>query len=447
MIAFARRHRLRTIQGNTQTMFRLFGRHRRPRVQRSMRQPPRLAAAAPPLPARAAADPIQAPWEALREAFTPTQPQRNPRRLAGRASELSLIVGAISYNRAHVVLYGDRGRGKTSLVNLVATSARTAGYMVGRYACAQDSTFDDIMRGVARDLPRPFLSVPACDELDLEGCEAALPQRSIAPRDIALLPGRLSGRRLVLIIDEFDRVIDGEARTRLADTIKQVSDRGARVSIVVVGVSDSLEDLLGQHRSIQRNVVGVHLPLLTDADIHGILALGADYAHIEYPRHIQDTIAGLARGVPYIAHLLGLHAGEAALQRGSRAVASQDLRSAISQSIAELDPRVAVGYEELTQAGQDLAMRQLLHIIAETGHDRYARFSVRQEGDAFRIGDRQIDGALWTRLREAGVVRPCRSAGFGLHTLSEPMLLHYILLRRMVEAGPLVARPNREAAA
>src|SRR5487761_2096668 len=136
-------------------MFSLFGRRRRRRAHRSVRQPPQFGAGAPP-PTRPTSDTIEAQWEALREAFTPTQPQRNPRRLAGRASERSLIVGAVSYNRAHVVLYGDRGRGKTSLVNLVAASARTAGYMVGRYACAQDSIFDEIMRGLARELPRPF---------------------------------------------------------------------------------------------------------------------------------------------------------------------------------------------------------------------------------------------------------------------------------------------------
>ena len=45
------------------------------------------------------------------------------------------------------------------------------------------------------------------------------------------------------------------------------------------------------------------------------------------------------------------------------------------------------------------------------------------------------------------MVRRCHHAGFGLYTFSEPMLLHYILLRGVVEAGPLVARPNREAAA
>ncbi|MDE2581026.1 MAG: orc1/cdc6 family replication initiation protein [Rhodospirillales bacterium] len=408
----------------------------------------------PPLVSRPATPPGPPPaadfghrgHAALREAFTPTQPQRNPRRLAGRTSELALIVQAVSYNRAHVVLYGDRGRGKTSLVNLVAAAARTAGYMVGRYACSHGSDFDEIIRGLVRDLPKPFLSLPAVDDPGLEGCEAALPQRPLHPRDVALLPGRLSGRRLVLIVDEFDRVADSDTRTRLADTIKQVSDRGARLSIVVVGVSDSLEELLGRHPSIQRNIIGVHLPLLSDYEVKEILAAGARHAGIEYPAHIQEGIAALARGVPYIAHLLGLHAGENALQRRAAVVTNADLRAAIARARLEIDPRVAVTFAELTRDGQDRQVQALLEAIAAAGHDLFGRFAVQEVDGAVRIGGRVIEPEPWARLGAAGVVRRCHHAGFGLYTFAEPMLLHYILLNVAASAEPAVLRATEPVA-
>src|SRR5438270_609781 len=87
--------------------------------------------------------------QVLRDAFTPTRPQRIFRRVAGRKAELLRVFRAIAQERAHVVLYGERGRGKTSLVNVVASAARTSGYMVARYACAADSDFDAIVRGLA----------------------------------------------------------------------------------------------------------------------------------------------------------------------------------------------------------------------------------------------------------------------------------------------------------
>jgi len=380
---------------------------------------------------------------ALRDAFTPTRPQRSFRRLAGRKPELLRMLQAISENRAHVVLFGDRGRGKTSLVNLVAAAARSSGYMVGRYSCSYDSEFEEIMRGLARDLPNSLLAVPVLDDPGLEGCEAGLPRTRLQSRDIVFFPGRLTGGHLLLIIDEFDRVTDGPTRTRLADTIKQVSDRGAPLSFLIVGVSDSLEELLGRHPSIQRNVVGVPLPLLSDAEANEILELGSREAKLDYPEPVRDAILSLARGVPYIVQLLGLHAGEQALRRGAAVVCDADLQSAIEQAAAEMDPRISVIYEELTQGGLDNGMRHLLLTLAISHHDRFARFVVQDVGGELRMAGQPVHPARWERLLDSGAVRSCRGAGFGLYTFSEPMLLHYVLLRAALEPDTraLMAEP------
>ena len=59
-----------------------------------------------------------------RLAFTPTQPKATSRQLTGRQAELRRILQAIGEDRAHVVLYSERGRGKTSLSNMVVESLR-----------------------------------------------------------------------------------------------------------------------------------------------------------------------------------------------------------------------------------------------------------------------------------------------------------------------------------
>lgn len=424
--------------------FPLFGgrKRRKPRVVPRRTTGPRLQPQQQPRPyvaPRVALAPPGVPRDqpgvmALRDAFTPTRPQRSFRRLAGRKPELMRMLQAISENRAHVVLFGDRGRGKTSLVNLVAAAARSSGYMVGRYSCSYDSEFEEIMRGLARDLPTSLLAVPALEDPSLEGCEAGLPRTRLQSRDIVFFPGRLTGGHLLLIIDEFDRVTDGPTRTRLADTIKQVSDRGASLSFLIVGVSDSLEELLGRHPSIQRNVVGVPLPLLSEAEANEILELGSQEAKLGYPQPIREAIIGLARGVPYIVQLLGLHAGEQALRRGADTIGEADLQSAIEQATAEMDPRISVVYEELTQGGLDSGMRDLLFTIAVSHHDRFARFLVQDVAGELRMAGQPVHPARWERLLDTGAVRSCQSAGFGLYTFTEPMLLHYVLLRAALES-------------
>ena len=370
---------------------------------------------------------------ALREVFTPTRPQRTARRLAGRQTELLRIFRAIALDRAHVVLYGERGRGKTSLVNLVASAARKSGYVVGRYTCSSDSKFDDIIRGLVRDLPRSMLASAVNDDDELEGCEGALPKGRLQPRDIVSLPGRLVGRHVVLIADEFDRVDDGVTRTMFADTIKQASDRGAALSFVIVGVSDSLEELLGRHPSIQRNIAGVPLPVLRNEDIDEILVHGGRDAGIEYAQPVRDAIGLVASGVPYIAQLLGLHSGTEALLRNSPKVEIRDLNAAFSRALEEVDPRVAAMYLSITDGERDRMMVAALRVLAGGEQDRFARFVMSDRARDRQPPERRIDAKTWSRLMDAGLIRACPSVGPDTYAFAEPMLQHYILMRGALE--------------
>lgn len=398
--------------------------------------PPRPGAArANGAPHADMAAPAPSQQHALREVFTPTRPQRSSRRVSGRQAELLRIFRAIALDRAHVVLYGERGRGKTSLVNLVASAARSSGYMVGRYTCSFDSCFEDIVRGLARDLPKPMLAAPIVQDDELEGCEAALPRGKIQPRDIAALPGRLAGRHVVLIADEFDRVEDSATRTWFADAIKQASDRGAALSFIIVGVSDSLEELVGRHPSIQRNILGLALPLLSDTEIDEILVQGGRDSGIEFLPEVRRAIVDVARGVPYVAQLLGLHAGTEAIARASPQVEPPDLLAAFRRAVDEADPRVAAIYQGITHGERDRLILDGLRTIAGGEQDRFARFVVSEHQGAHYIAEHWLEQGVWERLVETGTVRACRSIGPDCFAFSEPMLQHYILMREALDRG------------
>ena len=133
---------------------------------RARRCRPASPTSAPPphLPVRARrrhADAADSRRASLRKAFTPTHPLRSARRLAGRGPQLARVLRAVLDEAAHVVIYAERGRGKTSLTNLVAEALRSLGFMVASYTCAADDDFDAILRGLLRSLPRSLLVVPA----------------------------------------------------------------------------------------------------------------------------------------------------------------------------------------------------------------------------------------------------------------------------------------------
>ena len=159
------------------------------------------------------------------------------------AEAAETILRAIGDERLHVVLYGERGRGKTSLINLVAEAGRSDGYIFARYSCSAESDFDAIMRGLARDLPASLLAMPLAAQGEAEGCEAALPAGRLEPRDIALGEARDLLRlepleraleRLALLQDRDPREPRLEAvEHELLEERAVVDDRHAPLGVVV----------------------------------------------------------------------------------------------------------------------------------------------------------------------------------------------------------------------
>lgn len=404
-------------------------------------------APAGPLPRHApAGPPAGVPRRRLAEAFTPTRPQfageartgaqRVARRLIGREAEIGRILRALREDHAHVVLYGGRGLGKTSLANAVAAAARDAGLAVARCVCSASSDFDSVLRSLARDLSPARIGLPTRAEAETEGCEALLPETLLRPGDAFALAPQAKDTRLVLLIDEFDRIADAATRQAFADTIKQISDRGAAISFLLIGVSDSLEQLVGQHPSIQRCVAGVPLRLLTPADVEEMVVQGGRRAEMQFPPAARAAIAGLARGVPYVAQLLALRAAQSAADQGRSVVGGADLAAAIAAAVEESDPRIVMLHETLTQGGRDGAALALLRAAAGGEWDMFGRFRAALEPGSgrFLVAGLPADPAAWARLLRLGPVHPCTGAPAEIFAFGEAMLPHYVLLRAVRDA-------------
>ncbi len=402
------------------------------------------------------------------EAFTPTQPKSGRRRLVGREAELRRILQALQEDRAHVVLYSERGRGKTSLANLVVELLRRSGSIVARCTCEAGTTFDSLMRGLMHDLPPSLLAgrpgrgnegrdasqfdlgrpadVGGYETHDLDGCGAALPQGELRPRDVVALPQRLNCRDLVCVVDEFDRVEDPATRTRLADTIKQLSDRDVRLLFLIVGVSENLDQILGQHPSIQRAVVGVHLSLFSDRDVAQLIARGARETGLDFHPAVIARVTVLARGMPYMAQLLCLRLTQAATDRDDTSVTEDDFDAAVLRLIEDASPRVLALYDHLTTHGQDGEMVQALRRVATAPQDSWGRLTVFAAVDgSVLVGERAISFSCWERLEAAQVLQPALSAaaaGSGLYVFAERALLHHVLLLAARDAALPAARPN-----
>jgi hypothetical protein len=202
------------------------------------------------------------------------------------------------------------------------------------------------------------------------------PDTSIeSPNDVRLLIGGLLNHTVV-IIDEFDRVpVNSNARQLLADTIKLFSDTNTHSSIVVVGVGQSIEELIAAHQSISRNMDYVAVEPMTPEELAQIIQRGYATANMQYEPGLDFKIAQLSQGYPHYTHLLGLWAGRKAAERRDTQVTSGHLHEAIPFSIQNAAGGIRFEYDQATDSTQpNNLFRQVLLACALADKDIRGRF-------------------------------------------------------------------------
>jgi Cdc6-like AAA superfamily ATPase len=291
---------------------------------------------------RARQDRLVALRMGLRNAFTPSQPIADRRMFAGREDVLNTIISAIEDQRLHVVIYGERGIGKTSLLHTLSAAARDAKYIVVYGSCGAASTFEETFRGAATEIPLLFHTAygPTTEEAEAGATVADLLPDKFTPRQFADVCSKLTGTRALIVLDEFDRAEAMDFRRDLAETIKFLSDRSVRVQLVIAGVAGDLADLMEHIPSIRRNVLAVRVPRMTDEEVQQLVKLGEKASGLTFAPEARDALVTLCRGWPYVASLLCHHAGLQALDAGRTVIIPDDVYEAVNASATDLSSRL-----------------------------------------------------------------------------------------------------------
>jgi hypothetical protein len=113
----------------------------------------------------------------------------------------------------------------------------------------------------------------------------------------------------------------------MADTVKVLSDHATPATVVLIGVADSVDALIGEHQSIERALVQVNMPRMSDAEIEQIVKTGVTRLGMTVDQEALDEIKSLSQGMPYVTHLLSLHIVRAALEDQSFNVALPHVES------------------------------------------------------------------------------------------------------------------------
>ncbi len=259
------------------------------------------------------------------QAFTPGAPIDDFALFSGRFSQIQDVISAVVQKGQHVALYGERGVGKTSLANVLADIFKAEDlpqFTAVKVNCNTEDNFSSVWRNIFREAG-----------VSLEGHE-------FTPEDIRFRLMDFDPPALI-VIDELDRLEDDLALTLLADTVKALSDHVVSSTLVLVGVAQSITDLIGEHESIARSLVKVAIPRMTQAELQDILKNGGEMAGITFADDASEHIVSLSRGLPHFTHLLGLHSGQHTVADDRLEVRMEDvvtaIRGAVERHVVEDD--------------------------------------------------------------------------------------------------------------
>jgi Cdc6-like AAA superfamily ATPase len=374
----------------------------------------------------------------VRDTFTPTRPKQNSELFFGRSQQLRRVIAAIEEERAHVMIYGERGSGKTSLANVLAHKAGEAGYLVLRFACSSEIGFEDILRSFLRRIPASLLR----GDTSRDNLDQLLPGQS-GLFELALLLNRIGAKHVILIIDEYDRVTSEETKARLAELIKHLSDAAAPVTLVIIGVAETVDQLLGKHPSLQRTIVTVPMPLMTRREIDGIVAAGEAKSGLSFDASARRAIVDFTQGLPYHAQLLCLFAAHSAARRHSNRVEREDLRYAILHSADRAEARTRETYAMAVGPQESASFRDSLFYAARCRTDEFGSFAVADVVAAAAQLSARVPSLLSLQYPLKKLTEPARGAVLRRilgpsgwrYQFSSQMMRHHVLCRQAEQRG------------
>ena len=258
----------------------------------------------------------------LSQAFSPATAISRSVLFHGRRAIIRRLIDAVHQAGQHAIIYGERGVGKTSLANVLSDFLQpftSEAIVSARFNCYGETTYRQIWESLFREV-----GLPTKEEFS-----------PFIVSDVIDTLRRDEDRKLILIIDEFDRIQDPDIDTLFADTIKALSDFNVDTTLIVVGVADDVDDLIEEHQSVDRCLVQIHLPRMPTDELMEIVKSGISTAGMEVSDDAVSQICTVSLGLPHYAHALGLASGRAAIDVEKLRVENRHVISAIETFVEE----------------------------------------------------------------------------------------------------------------
>lgn len=313
------------------------------------------------------------------QVFRPGAPIDDYTLFAGRVTQVARVLNAVNLPGQHIIVYGERGVGKTSLANVLTSIFSAQGQSKRIYIrvnCDSGDTFASLWRKIFADLvirtPKPAFGFSLEQQWN-ESSLANMINDNTHPEDLRRMLG-LYTVKVIIVIDELDRISNKDTCAKLADTIKTFSDHYIDTTLILVGVADSVEQLIAEHASIERCLVQIHMPRMSMDELEEIINKALEELQMTIRPEERGWIAYISQGLPHYTHLLGLHSAQHAILRDRDEILQEDVIASLTGAVNNTQGSTVSAYHRAISSTRATIFEEVLMACALAKKDELGYF-------------------------------------------------------------------------
>lgn len=394
----------------------------------------------------------------IAENFTPSEEIRTPERLFGREKNMRIIDRALNSPGRQIFICGDRGVGKTSLAVTAAHVYAGSDSSPIYVPCGKNTTFAAAIHAVGKQtvdvndrIERPAVgrtinfNIPAIGGFGLSGGTAGtisipVPQTIDEALDvIRYVAGKRQGR-VIIVIDEMERIESKHERDLFAEFIKNLSTIDRDVRFIFCGIASDINDLLNAHPSAGRILETIRLEKLHHDFLWQIITTVAEKVGVSIDREMLIRIGQISDGFPHFVHLIGdtLFWNIFDDPEDVKAATQDHFRAGIQGALERSDAVLRAQYQKATQKTKNTDdYEEALWALADTNSDMrqlqevydssYVKIMLKRSGR--RALPRETFNQRLLTLRNEGHGYILVGYGSGWFSFRENIMRGYVRLR------------------
>jgi hypothetical protein len=404
---------------------------------------------------------IETITEKLPKVFTPSAPVSDARFLQGREQILSDLKAITNRNGASIVVYGERGVGKTSIAKVTFDGLEANNFY---YSASQRDTFDTIAAAILKHYDTGWTpEYKQHDETSEKDAHVTIPiakggvafkrvsaerikpliQVAVTPNEVAT---RLPNAPSLIIVDDFERIESASSRTAFADLIKKLSDHRSLTTLMLVGIGKNVDEVLGAHHSAQRSLSEIHVPRLSDEQIGDIIVTGMAALNLTIDDDAMEQIVDFSANFPYYTHLLcegavwSLINGQEKGRKSTWNINGEEIKDSVDFAIRNAERSISKAYEDgIRNINETQRFKHVLYAIATWPEEPapYKEIALWVGKVEHTATAPNVSYHLAT-LEQVGILEKTAA---GLYRFRNPFLKAYVILRARSDT------PEKELAA